>query len=557
MIKNKAKNLSFIFICLMLCNVLTPKIYAQSSSMSNHNAFAPQHRPKLVVGIVVDQMRYDYITRYWKKFGDDGFKKLVNEGFLLNNTHYNYFPTYTGPGHSSIYTGTTPSVHGIVGNNWFNRKLERVIYVTDDSTVHAMGGSVDAGKMSPAHQLSTTVTDQLKLADAQSKVIGVSIKDRSSILPAGHLADADYWYDGKTGDFMSSSWYMDQLPEWVNAFNNKELAEKYSKRSWTPLLPVREYTESGPDNRPYERPFKQGENPTFPYNLGRYRGDSFNIIKSTPYGNTLVEKMAKAALDGEQLGNDNHTDFLAVSFSSTDYVGHQFGPNAVETEDTYLRLDQDLSDFLNYIDQKVGKNNVLVFLTADHGAVQVPQKLKDDGITAGYFDHQTAVDSLKKYLSKTYNSDKLVRSYINQQVYLNRPLIKESGLNLREIQRKSADFLMQFDGIRNTNTADNLRNKAYIEGAQSPYQNGFYYNRSGDVYLELEPGWLDSQSHQGTSHGSPYQYDTHVPLIFYGWNIKHGVSSRKTVIPDIAVTLSNLLHIQFPDGATGSVIEFD
>jgi len=534
-----------------------PKIYAQQASLSGHNNFNPQQRPKLVVGIVVDQMRYDYITRYWDKFGNDGFKKLVNEGFLLNNTHFNYFPTYTGPGHSSIYTGTTPSVHGIVGNNWFDRKLGRVVYVTDDSTVHATGGSADAGKMSPAHQLSTTVTDQLKLADGQSKVVGISIKDRSSILPAGHLADASYWYDGKTGNFMSSSWYLEQLPDWVKAFNNQGLAEKYSKQSWTPLLPVSEYTESGPDNRPYERPFKQGETPTFPYHLDQYRGNSFNIVKSTPYGNTLVEKMARAALNGEQLGEDEHTDFLAVSFSSTDYVGHQFGPNAIETEDTYLRLDQDLADFLTYLDQKVGKDNVLVFLTADHGAVQVPQKLKDEGIPAGYFDHQTAIDSLKKYLSGTYKTEKLVRSYINQQVYLNRPLIETLGLKLVEIQQKSADFLMQFDGIRNTNTAANLRNKAYIRGAQSPYQNGFYYKRSGDVYLELEPGWLDSRSHQGTSHGSPYQYDTHVPLIFYGGNIKHGVSSRKTVIPDIAVTVANLLHIQFPDGATGSVIEFD
>ena len=502
-------------------------------------------RPKLVVGIVVDQMRYEYIPRFWSKFGDDGFKRLVQDGFSFTNNHFNYFPTYTGPGHAAIYTGTTPSVNGIVGNSWYERKGKAGMYVVSDTAMTTVGGVGDMGKMSPANLLSTTVTDELKKALPQSKVIGVSIKDRGAVLPAGHLADGAFWYDDKTGNFVTSTWYANKLPAWVDAFNNRKLPAQYSREVWTTVLDSAAYTKSNKDNMPFEGAFRGEGRPVFPHPMD----SSLARIKTSPFGNTLVKEMAKAAVKGESLGSDATTDFLAVSFSSTDYVGHRFGPNSIEVADTYLRLDRELADLLTYLDQTVGQGNYMVFLTADHGVMDVPASLNKRGLPGGMFDSETAVDSLQTYLGTMYGDSPWVETYRNQQVYLDHGLIESEGESLVEIQETAARFLLQFNGVVSTNTAHNLETQGYRDGIQAMYQNGHYPKRSGDVYIQLAPGWLDTSYPVGTSHGSPYSYDTHVPLLFYGWGIPQGASNRKVVIPQIAPTISNMLQIEFPSGS--------
>lgn len=544
---NRLKIISFVVLSFFI-----------SLSTFGQNNLSPNplqldDRPKLVVGIVVDQMRYEYIARFWPKFGDDGFKRLIRNGYSFTNHHYNYFPTYTGPGHAAIYTGATPSVNGIVGNSWYERRGKAGMYVVSDTAMATIGGEGNLGKMSPANLLSTTVTDELKQAVPQSKVIAVSIKDRGAVLPAGHLGDGAFWYEDQTGHFVTSTWYGNELPEWVQSFNEQKLSQKYSRQVWKPILDIDAYTTSNKDNSPYEGTYFGSETPTFPHPID----SSLTRIKTSPFGNTLVNELAKAAVNGENLGNDSATDFLAISFSSTDYVGHRFGPNSIEVADTYLRLDRDLGDFLSYLDKKVGAGNYIVFLTSDHGVVDVPVSLNKRGLPGGLFDSDVAIDSLQAYLNERYGKGNWVEAYRNQQVYLDRNLIESEDESLVEIQETAARFLLQFKGVASTNTAHNLETESYSEGLQAMYQRGHYPKRSGDVYIQLAPGWLDRSSKKGTTHGSPYTYDTHVPLIFYGWNIPQGESSRKTFIPQVAPTISNMLQIEFPNGSENKVLEFE
>ncbi|NGP87660.1 alkaline phosphatase PafA [Fodinibius halophilus] len=513
-------------------------------------------RPKLVVGVVVDQMRYDYLPLYWDKFEDDGFKRLVNKGFSFTNNHFNYVPTYTGPGHAAVYTGTTPSVNGIVGNSWYDRSIDDDMYVVADSTVQPVGTEGDTGQMSPKNLLSTTVTDELKSASSESKVVAISIKDRGAVLPAGHLGDAAYWYDDTNGYFVSSSWYMSELPTWLKEFNEHGLARELSNKTWNTLLPIEQYTESNPDDTPYEGTSGDEEKPVFPHKLGDYSEDEYWAVKGSPFGNTLVKELAKEAVQHEELGSDKITDFLAVSFSSTDYVGHQYGPHSIELQDTYLRLDRDLADLLTYLDKKVGKGNYMVMLTSDHGVVDVPAELKDKNLPGGYFDSDAVVDKLSSFLNNTYGSGEWIENYTNQQIYLDRELISSEGLALKEVQDNVADFLLQFEGVKSTNTAHNYQYKSFNIGQQAMYQRGFMYDRSGDVYIQLKSGWLDSSYPTGTSHGSPYNYDTHVPLLFYGWNVPQGSTGRRTVIPQIAPTISTMLDIALPSGSPANVLQF-
>ncbi|WP_138431509.1 alkaline phosphatase PafA [Fodinibius saliphilus] len=513
-------------------------------------------RPKLVVGIVVDQMRYDYLPLYWDKFKNNGFKRLVNKGFSFTNNHFNYVPTYTGPGHAAVYTGTTPSVNGIVGNSWYDRSIDDGMYVVADSTVQPVGTDGDTGQMSPHNLLSTTITDELKSASSESKVVAVSIKDRGAVLPAGHLGDGAYWYDDTNGHFVSSSWYMSELPTWMKEFNERGLARELSNKTWNTLLPIEQYTESNPDDTPYEGTSGDEEKPVFPHELGEYSEDEYWAVKGSPFGNTLIKELAKEAVQHEQLGSDEITDFLAVSFSSTDYVGHQYGPHSIELQDTYLRLDRDLADLLSYLDQKVGEGNYMVFLTSDHGVVDVPAELKDKNLPGGYFDSDTVIDQLSSFLNETYGSGAWVEDYTNQQIYLDRELIATEELSLKQVQDNVADFLLQFEGVKSTNTAYNFQYKSFDHGQQAMYQRGFMYDRSGDVYIQLKSGWLDSNYPTGTSHGSPYNYDTHVPLLFYGWNVPQGSTGRKTVIPQIAPTISTMLNIALPSGSPANVLQF-
>ena len=516
-------------------------------------------QPKLVVGIVVDQMRYDYLTRFWDKYGDGGFKKLVNEGFNCKNANYNYMPTYTGPGHASIYTGTTPENHGIISNHWYNKYANNEMYCAGDSTEMTVGTLTDAGKMSPRNLVSTTITDELKLAtNNRGKVIGISIKDRGAILPAGHKADAAYWYDGgEEGKWITSTFYMEELPKWVQKVNETNSSNKYLNGKWETLLPIKEYAESIADNNPYEGTFNEEDAPVFPHDLKALRDSNHNysLIKSTPYGNTILKELALAAVEGESLGSDDFTDFLAVSFSSPDYVGHKYGPMSVEIEDTYLRLDKDLEEILNYLEKKFGSDEVLIFLTADHGAVNVPQYLIDNNLPAGYFDLSAFKTELNGFLKEKYNSDSIVANVSNYQVFLNHSYIKKNKLDVVVIENEVARFGLTQKGVAKAVTASDLKSTEFSDRIIANAQRGFNQSRSGDVLFVLESGWIPAGYNTGTTHGSPYSYDTHVPLLWYGAGVKKGVSDKFVVIPDIAATLAALLQIQMPSACTGKTIE--
>jgi predicted AlkP superfamily pyrophosphatase or phosphodiesterase len=513
------------------------------------------NRPKLVVGIVVDQMRYDYLYRYWDKYGEDGFKRLIQEGFSYENAHYNYTPTYTGPGHASIYTGTTPALHGIVGNDWYDRTLARNIYCTEDKTVRGVGSTSVWGQMSPKNLLTTTITDELRLAtNHQAKVIGVCIKDRGSILPAGHTANAAYWYDGTNGSWITSTFYMSQLPAWVQAFNDRKLSGKYLSQPWTPLLPLAQYTESTPDDNEFEKPFAGESRPVFPHDIPGLRGSSFDLLRSTPFGNTFTKDFALETIKSEKMGQGPVTDFLALSFSATDYVGHQFGPNSVEAQDTYLRLDQDLAELLEFLDAEVGKNQYLVFLSADHGAAPVPAYANSVRVPAGTIAPREMQDSVKQFLQQQYGSGNWVLSFLNRQFYLNQPLIAARKLNLADVQEKVAAYLQHFEGVLQVTTAASLSRSSPESGVDGYIQKGLQAHRSGDVTVTLLPGWFDGyqgKETKGTTHGSSNAYDTHVPLLWYGWQVKKGASSARVSITDIAPTLAQWLRILEPNGTTG------
>jgi predicted AlkP superfamily pyrophosphatase or phosphodiesterase len=541
-------------ISILLASALVISLQAQTQKPQ---AKPTSSKPKLVVGIVIDQMRYDYIYRFWDKFGNDGFKRLVNEGFFCRNTNYNYVPTYTGPGHTSIYTGTTPAVHGIIANDWYDKASGKSIYCVQDDKVNGVGTTSPEGKRSPVNMLTTTITDELRISsNMKSKVIGIALKDRSAILPAGHTANAAYWYDGGIGSFISSTYYMKELPMWLQEFNKKELAKKYLSQAWNTILPIEQYTESLPDDNKYETLFKGETKTTFPHDLPTLMAANggLNLIRYTPFGNSLTKDFAIETLKGENMGKSTATDFLAVSFSTPDYIGHTFGPNSVEQEDDYIRLDKDLAELLNFIDVQVGKNNALIFLTADHAAPEVPAYLMDLKVPAGYVSEWQMVDMLKKQLTQIYG-DSLVLSFSNQQLFLNHKVIEEKKLMLKDVQETVALLLQSSPAISEVVTANTLNSSSFTEGSRYLMQKGFNAKRSGDVLVNYLPGWV-AYMPTGTTHGSPYSYDTHVPLLFYGWNIKQGSSSEQVYITDVAATLAMMLNIQFPNGCTGKPLSF-
>ncbi|WP_299159796.1 alkaline phosphatase PafA [uncultured Tenacibaculum sp.] len=515
-------------------------------------------KPKLIVGVVIDQMRYDYLTRFASKYGEDGFKRLLKGGFSLENAHYNYIPTYTAVGHASIYTGTTPVNHAIISNNWYDKYAKKSIYCVDDSKYKTIGNNGDGGKKSPYRMLTTTVTDQLKLAqNMNGKTIGIAIKDRSAILPAGHAANGAYWFDGgDKGQWISSSYYVNNLPNWVQEFNMSKKVDEYLEQPWETLYDINTYTESISDDNNFEQPFKGEEKPVFPHNIPalKSKNNNYSIIKAIPAGNSLTTDFAKAAIIGENLGKSNFTDFLAVSYSSTDYVGHQFGVASKEIEDTYLRLDKDLANLFKFLDTQVGEGNYTLFLTADHAAVQVPSYLQSVKIPANYFSYTKFRDYVTEITKKHFNSDAIVENISNFQIFLNKEKIEELKLDVHTVAQKIADEVINYKGIYKTVTAKTLQSTTFTNGILNSLQNGYNQKFSGDVLLVPNPSTI-SHSKKGTTHGSGYSYDTHIPMIFYGNGIKQGTSKKKYEIVDIAPTISNLLQIEFPNGSTGKIID--
>nr|WP_294900846.1 alkaline phosphatase PafA [uncultured Pedobacter sp.] len=513
-------------------------------------------RPKLVVGIVVDQMRWDYLYRFANRYGAGGFNRLLNEGFTCENTQIPYIPTVTAAGHSGIYTGSVPALNGIAANDFIIQATGKSLYCTEDSTVKTVGSNSTAGEMSPANLLTTTITDELRLAtNFQSKVIGVALKDRGGILPAGHTANAAYWFDDASGNWITSTYYMTALPTWVNNFNSQKLAEKYIKQDWNTIYPINTYLQSTADDNLYEGKMDGEQAPVFPHLTSKMFNGNYGIIRTTPYGNQLTLDFAKEILKNERMGKGTNTDFLAISFSSTDYVGHKYGVNAIETEDTYLRLDKNIEDLLNTLDATIGKGQYTVFLSADHGAAHNPLFLTDHKIPAGLWPTAAILKGLNASLEKEFKQPKLVLSLMNYQVNFNNQLIVKSDLDLEKIKVSTIRFLEKQEGVAYAIDMEKAATASVPEALKSRVINGYNAERSGAIQILLKPGVFSGYGTTGTTHGTWNPYDTHIPLVFMGWGINHGSLNRQTSMADIAPTLAALLHIQEPNGNIGLPIE--
>ena len=547
-----SKQIHFI---LLLSLITSYSVSAQNSKKNIYSESTYPKKPKLVVGIVVDQMRYDFLYRYSEKYSSGGFKRLMNGGFSCRNSHYDYAPTVTAAGHAAIFTGSVPAINGIVGNDWFVQKTGKSIYCVEDTSVHTIGSDTKAGMMSPKNLLVSTITDQLKIANNfQSKTIGIALKDRGAILPAGHTANAAYWFDSKNGDWISSSFYMNDLPKWVKDFNDLKMPKKYMAEGWNTLLPIEQYTESTSDNQIYESKLSGEKTPTFPHELAAQAGNNLmDIIKTTPFGNTLTKDFALAAIQNENLGKGLNTDFLTISFSSPDYIGHSFGPNSIETEDNYLRLDKDISDILTSLDNSFGKDNYLIFLTADHGIVDIPGFWQSQKLPSNVVDFGSIMRALESALKANFGQSEIIRFESNYQFYLDEQIVKEKKISYSQVYEVIRETLLKRDDIADVVDLHNLSITTLPDYQKNFIKNGYNPRRSGDIMFILNPSHFPGRN-QGTTHGSFYRYDTHVPLIFYGWKISNGETTLRTNISDISPTLADLLNILEPNGSVGNII---
>ena len=538
--------ISLVFSIFSSCN-LTAK--ASGSDLD---------KPKLVVSIVVDQMRFDNLDKYKESYSNNGFNRLIREGFNLKNNHFNYVPTVTGPGHSSISTGSTPKTHGIVGNNWFNKKTQKDVYCTTDLNYENLGGNAYSAKMSPNNLLVNTLGDLNRIEnDMNSKTISIAIKDRGSILMGGRKANAAYWFYGKDkGEWVSSKYYMEELPEWVDNFNNSDIVSTYI-REWNTLYDINSYKESRSDDNNFEKSFKGHPSVTFPYDLNKLKhlNDGYDMLKETPFGNNLTTDFAIEAISNEKLGKDQFTDVLTISYSSTDYIGHNFGVDAKETQDAYLRLDLEIERLLYFLDSYVGENEYTLFLTADHGASKIPAYLNSIGIKSQNIEEGTVKNILKDVLFKSYGSNQLISKVMNSQIYLNNEIINSLNISFNSIEKTIINTLNQLEYIDKVYTSEDIINGNFDSGYDLLIQNGYNVLRSGDIIFKLKENVIN-YGNKGTTHGSGYTYDTHVPLIFFGKKIVQGESNVKTKITDIAPTIAKLLGLKQMSDSTGEVLGF-
>ena len=512
-------------------------------------------RPKLVVGIVVDQMRWDYLYRYYDRYvANGGFKRMLSQGYTCENTMIPYAPSVTACGHSTIYTGAVPAISGITGNFWWDRDQMRSVYCTEDKSVNTVGSGSTLGKMSPKNMLVTSICDELRLAtNFKSKVIGVAIKDRGGILPAGHSANAAYWYDNTVGNWITSTYYMNELPKWVTDFNNQKLVDKYYEQGWNLLYPAATYTQSTSDEKSYEGK-TLGTN-KFPYDsLKKYIGKDYSKISTTPMGNSLTAEFAKAAVVAEQLGTDNITDFLTVSFSSPDYIGHTYGPNSIEEEDNFLRLDKEIGSLLDFLDTKVGKGQYTVFLSADHGVAHTPEFMQENKLPGGRIFMNTIVSTINKALAEKYKINTIIVADDNYQLHLNHPSLDSAKVNEEEVIDWIVKRLSTETGVARVFAVRDLNKVPLSSTIREMLNNGYYPKRNGEIQIILQPNYIEAFAGTGTTHGLWNPYDTHIPLVWYGWGIKPGKTNRETYMTDIAPTIAALLRIQMPNGCVGHVI---
>jgi len=520
--------------------------------LNNTQAQINNKKPKLIVGLVIDQMRWDYLYRYANRYTDGGFKRLQKNGYSFENTFIPYTPTVTAAGHACIYTGAVPATNGIVGNDWYDKATNKKMYCTDDSTVHGIGNNDEQGKMSPRNLYATTITDELRLSNNfKSKVIGIALKDRGAILPAGHSANTAYWYDDVTGKWITSNYYANTLPAWVTDYNAKNKVSTYMTQDWNTIYPIATYTQSTNDDNNNETDLGELKSHKFPYKLSLLDKKKYSIFKYTPYANSYSFDFAKETIVNENMGSGPETDFLALSISSTDYIGHTFGPNSIETEDTYLRLDKDIAEFLKFLDLKIGTNNYTLFLSADHGAAHTVNFLKDNKLPAGIIDSKGLKADLKKLCIDAFGLDAIL-DIQNFQIYLDYNLIKKNNIDDNIVTATIIAFLKEKEFVQNALDLNNLQAQTIAEPIKTRLINGYDNKRSGDIQIILKPGFSTYKT--GTGHTVWNPYDAHIPLIFYGNGIVKGKTHSETYMTDIAPTLAALLNIQMPSGCVGKAL---
>lgn len=538
-------------------NVAVILLIAVFVKLSGQGAYLPPEKPRLVIGIVVEQLKYDQLEKFRDRLGENGIKRLINEGTYFKNASFEYMLTQSAPGHATISTGAEPSFHGITSDNWYLPLKNELIYCTKDIDVNPVGGSYESGLQSPVNLQASTFSDELEMGtNKKAKVFGIGLKDNSAILSAGHAADAAYWFDNTTGTWMSSTYYIDSLPPWVNDFNAMKFSESYLNGIWNLLRPVQDYADCLPDSNGFEAGFN-GVN-YFPYDLKKLRSkglfnarNDFSLLRETPFGNSFTTSFAIRLIEKEKLGKDEVTDYLSVCYSATDNIGHRFGPSSTEMGDAILRLDDDIKNLLTYVNDSIGKRNVLIYFTSAHGVSEIPVVLQKNRIPAGYFKQHQALQLLRSYLNAVYGEGDWVKGYSERQIFLNRTLIEDARLPLDEVQKKVARFLVQFTGVAAAYPYSAFEANDFGNGNLKRIINSFNPQRSGDVIITLNPGWVEKEEDYVTNHNSPYEYDSHVPLIWYGWSVNRATVSRKVNITDIAATLSSLLKIPSPNACSG------
>lgn len=531
-----------LLICFMVLNLQAQRI--------------PSEKPKLIVGITVSGMRYDYLSAYWDTFGDKGFRRMAGMGTYCKNARYDQLITESAVGYAIIGTGTRADAHGIVADYWYERVAGEIRHCVEDPNVRGLTGSDENGHTSPSAMLSRTLSDELRIiSQFKSKVIGVSIDPKASVLQSGHTANGAYWYDPEHGMWTTSSYYIDSLPAWVEELNAKNYKDIYREKIWEPLLPIGEYTASMLDNNPYETGFN-GQI-TFPYNLTKIgdgsRRKDYSVLMTTPFGNTYTKDFAISAIVNEELGLHGVTDWINISFNTTKYLSERFSTWSVEVQDMYLRLDQDIAHLLESLDDQVGLENTLIYLTADQAHADDPGYLAENRVPSGEFNSRATVSLLRSYLNAVYGQGDWVQLYYANQVYLNRRLIEDSRLSLEEVQERVASFLIQFSGVSNALPAYVLERNNFTEGIFHRIQNSYNQKRSGDVIVYLTPGWVEKQN-DGVAMLPGFRYDAHVPLIFYGWKVKRATLPERVSPLDIVPTIAYYLELSVPENASGSVI---
>jgi predicted AlkP superfamily pyrophosphatase or phosphodiesterase len=510
---------------------------------------APAGRVRLVVGIVIDQFRYDYLVRFQNQFGEGGFKRLLASGAVFTNANYVHTPTYTACGHATFMTGATPAMNGIVGNDWYDRATGKAVTSVTDEQAKLLSGR-EGGEgvgMSPRQLVGSTVGDEMRLASSgKAKVIGMSYKDRSAILPAGKRPNGAYWFNSSTGSFVSSTYYFNDLPAWVKAFNHDQSPDKFFGRKWDPLLP------EGSDQQWSPESSAKG----FPYivNGGAERpgGKFYDQFQASPFANDHLINFARAAIENEGLGADEITDLLTISFSANDLVGHIFGPYSREVRDMTLRLDRTLSDLFSYLDKKIGLNSVIIALTSDHGVAPVPEQVAANGY-GGRVDAASIPNAIATGLNKRFGEEKWVVSFVNGNVYLDEGAIARRKLDLAEVESVASEAAMRVPGLAFAITATQIRN-GWLKNNPivTSVANGFFPGRSGNLIIVPRPFFIIGSL--VANHGTPYSYDTHVPVILYGPGIAAGNYRSGSSPADIAPTLSSLLGIERPSNAVGRIL---